>query len=179
MESEIKCLPYLRLVGETYIFIGAFKDPVRKGFLVEKDFDEKIYPQLILPIESILDDNYFVNSQGILEEREPFCKHCGAKKYSRKGYNWRLLYLDDGTPIRIKVKRYKCKKCKKKFQVEFTEYWGKFCNYSNSSQITTSLQKNLKNSIIYSIIYKHYIIFLTLFQLWVLKWRILNENFCC
>ena len=131
MESEIKCLPYLRLVGETYIFIGAFKDPVRKGFLVEKDFDEKIYPQLILPIESILDDNYFVNSQGILEEREPFCKHCSAKKYSRKGYNWRLLYLDDGTPIRIKVKRYKCKKCKKKFQVEFTEYWGKFCNYSN------------------------------------------------
>ena len=131
MKTQIKCLPYLRLVGETYIFIGAFKDPVRKGFLVEKDFDEKIYPQLILPIESILDDNYFVNNEGILEEREPFCKHCGAKKYSKKGYNWRLLYLDDGIPIRIKVKRYKCKKCKKKFQVEFTKYWGKFCNYSN------------------------------------------------
>ena len=44
MNREIKCLPYLRLVGEAYIFIGAFKDPVRKGFLVEKDFDEKIYP---------------------------------------------------------------------------------------------------------------------------------------
>ena len=85
MKSEIKCLPYLRLFSETYIFIGAFKGSVRKGFLVEKDFDEKIYPQLILPIESILDDNYFVNGQGILEEPEPFCKHCGAKKYSRKG----------------------------------------------------------------------------------------------
>ena len=84
-----------------------------------------------LPIESILDNNCFVNSQGILEEREPSCKHCSAKKYSRKGYNWRLLYLNDGTPIRVKVKRYKCKKCKKKFQVEFTEYWGKFCNHSN------------------------------------------------
>ena len=131
MESEIKCLPYLRLVGETYIFIGAFKDPVRKGFLVEKDFDEKIYPQLILPVESILDDTYFVNSQGILEERKPYCKHCGAKKYIRKGYNWRLLYLENGTPIRVKVKRYECKKCEKKFQVEFTEYWGKFCNFSN------------------------------------------------
>ena len=65
MKIEIKCLPYLRLVGETYIFIGVFKDPVRKGFLVEKDFDEKSYPQLILPIESILDNTYFVNSQGI------------------------------------------------------------------------------------------------------------------
>ncbi|WP_305557486.1 hypothetical protein [Methanobrevibacter sp. V74] len=101
MYSKIKCLPYLKLVGEAYIFIGAFKDPVRNGFLVEKDFDEKIYPQLILPIGAILDDDYFVNSQGIVEEREPYCKHCGAKKFSRKGYNWRLLYLDDGTPVRI------------------------------------------------------------------------------
>lgn len=84
MKSKIKCLLYLRLVGGAYIFIGAFKDPVRKGFLVEKDFDDKIYPQLILPIESILDDNYFVNSQGIVEEREPYCKHCGAKKFFRK-----------------------------------------------------------------------------------------------
>lgn len=150
MYSKIKCLPYLKLVGEAYIFIGAFKDPVRNGFLVEKDFDEKIYPQLILPIGAILDDDYFVNSQGIVEEREPYCKHCGAKKFSRKGYNWRLLYLDDGTPVRIKVKRYKCKKCKKKFQVEFTEYWGKFCNYSNKmkNKAKTLLQhgwKSLRN----------------------------------
>ena len=75
--------------------------------MVERDFDEKIYPQLILPIESILDDNYIVNSRGIVEEREHYYKHCGSKKFSRKGYNWRLLYLDDGTPIGIKVKRYK------------------------------------------------------------------------
>ena len=49
----------------------------------------------------------------------------------RKGYNWRLLYLEDGTLIKVKVKRYKCKKCRRKFQVEFTECWSKFCNYSN------------------------------------------------
>ena len=110
MKTEIKCLPYLSLVGETYIFVGAFKDPVRKGYLLEKYFDEKSCPQLILPIESILDENYFVNSQGIVEECNPYCKHCGSKKFSRKGFNWRLLYLEDGTPIRIKVKRYKCKK---------------------------------------------------------------------
>ena len=90
MQKEIKCLPYLKLVGKQYIFIGAFKDPVRKGFLDKKNFEEKNYHQLILPIESILDENYFVNSQGIVEEREPYCKHCGSKKYSKKGYNWRL-----------------------------------------------------------------------------------------
>jgi len=150
MKTENKCLPYLSLVGKTYIFVGAFKDPVRKGYLVEKDFDEKSCPQLILPIESILDENYFVNSQGIVEERNPYCKHCGSKKFSRKGFNWKLLYLEDGTPIRIKVKRYKCKKCKKKFQVEFTEYWGKFCNYSNKikNKARTLLQhgwKSLRN----------------------------------
>lgn len=119
------------MVGEDYIFVGAFKNPVRNGFLVEKDFDKKIYPQLILPISSILNGNYIVNGQWVVEKCELYCKHCGTKKFSRKGYNWRLLYLDDGTPVRIKVKCYKCKKCKKKFQVEFTEYWEKFCNYSN------------------------------------------------
>lgn len=131
MKSEIKCLPYLNLVNGQYIFVGGYKDPVRKGFLNEKELDEKIYPQLILPIGAILDDNYFVNSQGIIEERNPYCKHCGSKKFSRKGFNWRLLYLEDGIPLRVKVKRYKCKKCKKKFQVEFTEYWEKYCNFSN------------------------------------------------
>ena len=134
MQKEIKRLPYLKLVGKQYIFIGAFKDPVRKGFLDKKNFEEKNYHQLILPIESILDENYFVNSQGIVEEREPYCKHCGSKKYSKKGYNWRLLYLEDGTPIRIKVKRYKCKKCKRKYQVELTKYWEKYCNFSNRTK---------------------------------------------
>ena len=97
MKTEIKCLPYLKLVGETYIFIGAYKDPIRKGYLVEKDFDKKIYPQLILPIESILDDNYFVNSEGILEERETYCKHCGSKNVLEKDiigdyFIWRMEF---------------------------------------------------------------------------------------
>ena len=74
MKTEIKCLPYLRLDGEQYIFIGDFKDPIRKGFLDGKGFVEKCYIQLILPIESILDDNYFVNKNGEIEERYPFCK---------------------------------------------------------------------------------------------------------
>ena len=87
IKRKIKCLPYLRWVGENYIFVGAFKNPIQKGFLVEKDFDEKIYLQLILSIESILNDNYFVNSQEIVEKREPYCKHCGSKKFSRKCYN--------------------------------------------------------------------------------------------
>ena len=84
MQSKNKYLPYLNLINGQYIFVGAFKDPVRKGFLVENDFVEKNYAQLLLPIASFLDDNYFINSEGIIEEVTTYCKHCGAKKYSRK-----------------------------------------------------------------------------------------------
>lgn len=99
-----QCILYLRLIGEIYIFIGALKGSVQKEFLVEKDFDEKNYSQLIFPIEFILDDTYFVNSPGILEEREPYCKYSCAKKYVRKLYDWRLLYLENGTSLGLKLK---------------------------------------------------------------------------
>ena len=41
---------------------------------------------LILPIESILDYNYFVNKNGEIEERYPYCKHCGSKKVDRRAH---------------------------------------------------------------------------------------------
>ena len=47
--------------------------------------------------------------------------------------------MEDGIPV--KVKRYKCKKCRRKFQVEFIEYWSKFCNYSN--KVKTKAKKKL------------------------------------
>ena len=48
MKTKIKSLPYLRLDGKQYIFIGDFKNPIRKGFLDGKSFVEKYYVQLIL-----------------------------------------------------------------------------------------------------------------------------------
>ncbi|OEC97835.1 MULTISPECIES: hypothetical protein [Methanobrevibacter] len=62
--------------------------------MVEKDFDKKIYPQLILPIESILDDNYFFNNQGNCRWNVSlYCKHLGSKKFSRKGYKLEIIIL--------------------------------------------------------------------------------------
>ena len=43
-------------------------------------FNLAVEDDLILPIESILDYNYFVNKNGEIEERYPYCKHCGSKK---------------------------------------------------------------------------------------------------
>ena len=69
-----------------YIFIGAFKDPIRKGFLDEKDFVEKNYVQIILPIESILDEVYIVNENGEIEECNPYCKRCGSRNVIKKRF---------------------------------------------------------------------------------------------
>ena len=102
MLREIKCLPYLRLDDKQYIFIGAFKDPVRKGFLDEKDFVEKNYVQIILPIESILDEDYIVNENGEIEERNPYCKRCGSRNVIKKDFNGKAIehdYLDGVSPI--------------------------------------------------------------------------------
>lgn len=129
MYNQNKCLPYLILEDGTYKFVGNYKDPVRHDEL--REIEDKSF-QIILPIEAILDENYFVNSDGVIEYRKPYCTKCNSHNIIKKDSNWKELFLEDGVPIRVKVKRYYCKKCKKKFQVEFTKVYGKFCNFSNN-----------------------------------------------
>ncbi len=122
MYNKNKCLPFLILEDGQYIFIG-YNDPVRHDENYE--IDDNSF-QIILPIESILDKNYFVNSKGVIEYRKPYCTKCNSYNIIRKDSNWKELLLDPSVPIKVKVKRYYCKKCKKKFQVEFDKYYGKF-----------------------------------------------------
>ena len=129
MYNQNKCLPYFILEDGQYISIGNYKDPVRHDEICE--IEDKSF-QIILPIESILDKNYLVNSEGVIEYRKPHCTKCNSYNIIRKDSNWKELFLEPGVPIRVKVKRYYCKKCKKKFQVEFTKVYDKFCNFSNS-----------------------------------------------
>lgn len=119
MYKENKCLPYLYLEDGQYIFIGNIKDPVRHDEICE--VEDKSF-QIILPIESILDENYFVNSKGVIEYRKPYCTKCNSWNIIKKDSNFKELFLEPGVPIKVKVKRYYCKKCKKKFQVEFEKY---------------------------------------------------------
>ncbi len=128
MNKENNCLPYLILDDGAYKFVGDFKDPVRFDEL--REIDDNSF-QIILPIESILDENYFVNSNGVIEYRKPYCTKCNSYNIIKKDFNWRFLCLENGVPIRVKVKRYFCKKCKKKFQVEFNKHYEKYCNFSN------------------------------------------------
>ena len=111
-------------------FNGDYKDPVCKGFVVEKDMDKDNTMQIILPIESIINDKYFVNKKGIIEERNPYCKHCNSSHFIRKGYNWKTICLEIGIFLRVKVKRYKCKRCRLNYQVEFPDLYEKYCTFS-------------------------------------------------
>ena len=130
MKQENKCLSYLHLEDGQYIFTGAFSDPVRKGFLNEKEIDTKNYVQIILPIASVLDERFFVNDEGIIEERNPYCGHCHSHHFIRKGFNWRTICLEIGVFIRVRVKRYQCKRCRLNYQVEFSDLYEKYYTVS-------------------------------------------------
>ena len=59
-------------------------------------------------------------------------KYCGSKKVIKKDFNWRILYLESGLAVKVKIKRYECNDCKRKCQSEFSKYYNKYCNFSNN-----------------------------------------------
>ena len=143
MKSKNNCLPYLSLVNEEYIFIGDFKDSKRNGRVNEKELDSKNFVQIILPIASIIDNRYQVNEQGIIEERNPYCKYCHSSNFARKGFNWRTICLEKGILIRVKVKRYRCKCCRRYYQTEFPDLYEKYYNFSENFK--KLVRKHVKN----------------------------------
>ena len=73
-----------------YKFIGDYKDPERKD--VECEYIDNTI-QIILPIESILNENYVINSDGVIEYKERRCSCCSSKKYSQKRFILGLLSI--------------------------------------------------------------------------------------
>lgn len=128
MYKENNCLPFLILDSGEYKFVGDFVDPIRhdnKREILDNSF------QIILPIKRLLDDTFFVNSDGVIEYRKRHCSKCGSEKVIKKDFNWRTLYLEYGIPIRVKIKRYLCRKCGKKSQAEFFGFYKKYSNFPN------------------------------------------------
>ena len=62
MQNENKSLPSYILEDGQYKLIENYRDPVRYEVEIEK-MDNSF--QIILPIESILDDNYLINADGV------------------------------------------------------------------------------------------------------------------
>ena len=100
MYKENKCLPYIYLEDGQYIFIGNIKDPVRHDEICE--VEDKSF-QIILPIESILDGNYFVNSKGVIEYRKPYCTKCNSRNIIKKDSNFKELFLEPVCQLKLKL----------------------------------------------------------------------------
>ena len=79
MKNKNKSLPSYILKNEQYKLIKNYHNPVRHEVEIKKN-DNSF--QIILPIESILDDNYLINADGVLEYKNRRCSHCTSKKYS-------------------------------------------------------------------------------------------------
>ena len=142
MQSKKECPPGLCLEEGQYILAGDFEDPVRKGFVVEKEISEDNAMQIILPIASVINEKYFVNEDGVIEERDPYCKHCNSHHFIRKGYNWKTICLEVGIFIRVKIKRYLCKRCRLNYQTEFPDLYEKYCTFS--IKFKELVRKNIK-----------------------------------
>lgn len=142
MKKKNECPPGLCLEEGQYILDGDFKDPVRKGFLVKKEIDADNTIQIILPIASIINEKYFVNEDGVIEECNPYCKHCNSHHFIKKGYNWKTICLEIGIFVRVKIKRYQCKRCRLYYQTEFPDLYEKYCTFS--IRFKQIVRKNIK-----------------------------------
>ena len=59
-----------------------------------------------------------LDEQDVLCYEIAFCKHCGSLKVIRKDYNTRKVFNSCGELTELKLKRYECKSCGRKSQVE-------------------------------------------------------------
>ena len=63
MKNKNKSLPYYILEDGQYKLIKNYRDSVKHDVEIEKKMDNSF--QIILPDESILDDNYLINAAGV------------------------------------------------------------------------------------------------------------------
>lgn len=140
MYTENKSLPSYILEDGQYKLIGDYNDPIRNDVRSEVE-DNSI--QIILPIESILDNKYLISSDGVIEYRNRFCSCCSSKKIHKKGYAWTKIYLEKGIPLKVKVKRYYCRHCFKWTQTEFIGFYEKYTGFpGNLAKMIRNIRGN-------------------------------------
>ena len=104
VKSKNKCLPLLTLDGKQYLFNYSNSDPVRKND--EKSSKSKFGEntvQFVLYLDGILDENCFINKNGVIEYHDPHCKNCFSNDLIKKLFNNCKIYLENGISVTIKV----------------------------------------------------------------------------
>ena len=90
MNNKNKSLPCYILEDNQYKFIGEYNDPERKD--AEYEYVDNTI-QIILPIERILNEDYIINSDGVIEYKGTSLFLLFIKKYSQKRFILGLLSI--------------------------------------------------------------------------------------
>lgn len=64
----------------------------------------------------------YEDAEGVWNYDIPFCSHCNSRKVIKHDTVSRILYGENNVKKEVFIKRYKCKKCGRTFQVEFENY---------------------------------------------------------
>ncbi|WP_156482697.1 hypothetical protein, partial [Methanobrevibacter oralis] len=101
MNTKNKCLPYLILDGNQYIFNYSNVDLVRKNDdeRVQCSFGDE-YCSIFFCISMVFyDEDCVINKDGVIEYHDPHCKHCFSHDVIKKSYNRRKIYLENGVSV--------------------------------------------------------------------------------
>ena len=84
-----------------------------------KDLAGKILESEKSKLEKI---TVYEDAEGVWNYDIPFCSHCNSRKVIKHDTVSRILYGENNVKKEVFIKRYKCKKCGRTFQVEFENY---------------------------------------------------------
>lgn len=108
MQTKIK-VPLINNMSDKQFKLTDFvKDLAGKILESEKSKPEKI--------------TVYEDAEGVWNYDIPFCSHCNSRKVIKHDTVSRILYGENNVKKEVFIKRYKCKKCGRTFQVEFENY---------------------------------------------------------
>lgn len=81
----------------------------------------------------------FKNDIPYFSMKVPFCPECTTRKVVKYGFTNRILVFKETNRTKVKVQRYKCKKCGKVFQTDLSSFVRKNSNFTDDLKNTSKL----------------------------------------
>ena len=114
--KSLKCM----LVDNEYKFYYCdYSDPLANKKVIRPKIhliDNSV--QTILIFDNFAFRGLYLDDKDVLCYEIAFCKHCGSLNVIRKDHNTRKVFNSCGELTELKLKRYECKSCGRKSQVE-------------------------------------------------------------
>ena len=126
--KNIKSLKCMLVDNEYKFYYSDYSDPLANKKVIRPKIhliDKSV--QTILIFDNFAFKGLYLDYQDVLCYEIAFCKHCGSLKVIRKDHNTRKVFNSCGKLTELKLKRYQCKRCGRKSQVELL---GAFSSYA-------------------------------------------------